>query len=163
MSKTEITAEPGTSQILITREFDAPRELVFRAYTEPDLIVRWLGLRGSTVRIDEYDVRNGGRWRYVETDQQGNEHGFRGVFHGEPSPDGSVRTFEYEGVPGHVALETLTMTEHDGRTLVSAVSSFQSVEDRDAMVASGMEYGVHQVHEHLAELLADLQGEGRKG
>ena len=157
MTKTQITAEPGQPRIVITREFEAPRDLVFRAYTEPDLLVRWLGPRDLTMRIDRYDVRDGGRWRYVSVDADGNEYGFHGVFHGTPSPDGAVQTFEFEGAPGHVSLESLTMTEHDGRTLVRTVSSFQSVEDRDAMVASGMEHGVHDSHERLTELLAELR------
>jgi uncharacterized protein YndB with AHSA1/START domain len=156
MGKTQITAEPGVSLIVITREFDASRELVFRAYTDPDLIVRWLGPRELAMTIDEYDVRDGGRWRYVSTDEAGNEFAFRGVFHGAPSPDGTVQTFEFEGMPGHVALETLTMEERDGKTLVRTVSSFQSVEDRDGMVASGMEHGIHDSHERLDELLATM-------
>jgi uncharacterized protein YndB with AHSA1/START domain len=157
MAKTEITAEPGVPQIVMTREVDAPRDLVFRAYTDPELLVQWLGPRDLTMTIDRYDVRDGGTWRYVHTDAAGNEHGFHGVFHGTPSPDGIVQTFEYEGVPGHVALDTVTLTERDGRTLVRSVSSFQSVEDRDGMVASGMEQGVHDSDERLDDLLARLQ------
>lgn len=158
MSKTQITAEPGLPLITIEREFDAPRDLVFRAYTDPELVVQWLGPRDLTMRIEEYDVRDGGKWRYVSFDADGNEYGFHGVFHGTPSPDGTVQTFEFEGTPGHVALETLTMTERDGRTLVRTVSSFQSIEDRDGMVESGMEHGVHDSHERMSELLARMQG-----
>ena len=157
MPKTQITAEPGIPQIIIEREFDAPRDLVFRAYTDPELIVRWLGPRELTTRIEEYDVRDRGRWRYVATDPDGNEYGFHGLFHGTPSPDATVQTFEFEGVPGHVALETLTLVERDGRTLVRTVSSFQSVEDRDGMVESGMEHGVLDSDERLGELLATMQ------
>ena len=156
MGKTQITAEPGIPQIIITREFDAPRELVFRAYTDPELIVRWLGPRELTMTIDVYDVRDGGRWRYISTDEDGNEFGFHGIFHGTPSPDGTVQTFEFEGMPGHVCLETLTMEERGGKTLVRTVSSFQSVEDRDGMVASGMERGIHDSHERMDELLATM-------
>jgi uncharacterized protein YndB with AHSA1/START domain len=156
MSKTRIIAEPGMLLITIEREFDAPRDLVFRAYTDPELIVRWLGPRELTTRFEEYDVRDGGRWRYISTDPDGNEFGFHGVFHGTPSPDLTVQTFEFEGVPGHVALETLTMAERDGRTFVRSVSSFPSVEDRDGMVESGMEHGVHDSHERMTELLATM-------
>ncbi|MCO6008238.1 SRPBCC family protein [Actinoallomurus purpureus] len=158
MAKTQITAEPGIPQVVITREFEAPRDLVFRAYTDPELIVRWLGPRELTTRFDHHEPRDGGRWRYVSTDPAGNEHGFHGVFHGTPSMDGIVQTFEYEGVPGHVALETVTFEEAGGRTLVRSVSSFQSVEDRDGMVASGMESGVRTSDERLEELLVELQG-----
>jgi len=157
MSKTQITAEPGVPQIVIEREFDAPRDLVFRAYTDPELLVRWLGPRALTTTFDVYEVRDGGRWRYVSTDAEGNEYGFHGLFHGDPSPEGTVQTFEFEGLPGHVALETLTMEERDGRTLVRTVSSFQSVEDRDGMVESGMEHGVLDSHERLTELLVTLR------
>ncbi len=157
MGKTQITAEPGIPQIIITREFDAPRDLVFRAYTDPELVVQWLGPRDLTMTIDQYDVRDGGKWRYVSTDTGGNEYGFHGVFHGTPSPDSIVQTFEFEGVPGHVSLDTLTLEEQDGKTLARSVSSFQSVEDRDGMVSSGMEGGVHESHERLTELLARLQ------
>jgi uncharacterized protein YndB with AHSA1/START domain len=157
MSKTEITAEPGIPMIIITREFDAPRELVFRTHTDPDLLVQWLGPRDLATAVDRYEVRNGGTWRYVQTDAEGNAYGFHGVFHGDPSPDATVQTFEFEGAPGHVCLQSATFAERDSKTLMRTVSSFQSVEDRDAMVASGMERGVHDSAERLAELLARLQ------
>jgi uncharacterized protein YndB with AHSA1/START domain len=157
MSKTEITAEPGIPMIVITREFDAPRELVFRAHADPDLLVQWLGPRDLTTAIDRYEVRDGGTWRYVQTDAEGNTYGFRGVFHGDPSPDAIVQTFEFEVAPGHVCLQSATFAERGGKTLMRTVSSFQSVEDRDAMVASGMEHGVHDSAERLADLLARLQ------
>jgi uncharacterized protein YndB with AHSA1/START domain len=157
MSKTTITAEPGIPQIIITREFDAPRDLVFRAHADPDLLVRWLGPRDLTMAIDRYDTRDGGTWRYVHTDAEGNTYGFHGVFHGDPSPDAIVQTLEFEGAPGHVGLQTVTFAERDGRTLVRTVSVFQAVADRDAMVASGMERGVHDSYERLAELLAQLR------
>lgn len=158
MSKTEITAPPATPQIIITREFNGPSELVFRAYTDPELLVQWLGPRDLTLTVDRYDTVDGGKWRYVHCDAEGNEHGFHGVFHGDPSPDGIVQTFEYEGVPGHVMLDTVTFEDRHGRTLVRTVSSFQSVEDRDGMIASGMERGVVDSGERLDALLATLQG-----
>jgi uncharacterized protein YndB with AHSA1/START domain len=159
MNKTTITAEPGIPQITITREFDAPRELVFRAHTDPQLLVQWLGPRDLTLTIDRYEVRDGGTWRYVHTDAQGREYGFHGVFHGTPSPDAIVQTFEFEGVPGHVSLDTITLEQQEGggRTLMRTVSSFQSVEDRDGMVASDMERGVRDSADRLEELLARLQ------
>ncbi|HEX5164975.1 MAG TPA: SRPBCC family protein [Thermomicrobiales bacterium] len=156
MGKTQITAEPGTPFLQITREFDAPRELVFRAYTEPDLLVQWLGPRGIEMEVDRYDIRDGGSWRYIHRDAAGNEYGFHGVFHGTPSVDGIVQTFEFEGVPGHVMLEWLTFEEHNGKTTIRGNSVAQSVEDRDAMVASGMESGVVEGYERLDELLERL-------
>ena len=157
MNKTEITAEPGVPLIVISRDFDAPRDLVYRAYTEPDLLVQWVGPRELTTTVDSYDVRDGGRWRYVQRDPAGNDYGFHGVFHGTPSPEGIVQTFEYEGMPGHVMLQTTTFDERDGSTQVRVVASFQSVADRDGMVASGMERGVRDGDERLDELLATLQ------
>jgi uncharacterized protein YndB with AHSA1/START domain len=157
MSKTEIPAEPGIPMIIITREFDAPRKLVFRAHTDPDLLVQWLGPRDLATAVDRYEVRNGGAWRYVNTDAEGNTYGFHGVFHGDPSPDAIVQTFEFEGAPGHVCLQSATFAVRGGKTLMRTVLSFQSVQDRDAMVASGMERGVHDSGERLAELLARLQ------
>ena len=157
MSKTQITAEPGIPQIIITREFDAPRDLVFRAYIEPDLLGQWLGPRDLAMTIDRYDARDGGTWRYVHSDAQGKSYGFHGVFHGDPSPDAIVQTFEFEGAPGHVCLQTATFADRGPKTLVRTVSAFQSVQDRDAMVASGMERGTRDSGDRLAELLAKLQ------
>jgi len=156
MGKTQIIAEPGTLQIEIVREFDAPRELVFRAHTEPDLLVQWLGPRGLTMHVDHFEARHGGTWRYTHRDADGTEYGFHGVFHGTPSVDGIVQTFEFEGAPGHVSLETLTLEEIDGRTRLHALSIFQSVNARDAMVESGMETGVTEGYERLDELIERL-------
>jgi uncharacterized protein YndB with AHSA1/START domain len=156
MATTQIIAEPGVPQIVITREFDAPRELLFRAYTDPELLAQWLGPRALTMTIDRHDPRDGGSWRYIHRDADGNEFAFHGVFHGTPSPDGIVRTFEFEGTPGHVSLETATFEERGGRTLLRMNSVFQSVEDRDGMVQSGMEEGVNDSMERLDELVARL-------
>jgi uncharacterized protein YndB with AHSA1/START domain len=160
MSKTQITAEPGMPLIVITREFDAPRDLVFRAFADPELLVQWLGPRDLTMTVDRYDVRDGGRWRYLHADAQGNAFGFHGVFHGDPSPDAIVQTFEFEGVPGHVKLDTTTLEQRGGATLVRTVSAFTSAADRDAMIASGMERGVRDSDERLEELLAKLRAGG---
>lgn len=156
MSSTVITAEPNSTLISITRTFDAPRELVYRAYTDPTLIPQWLGPRNLTTRIEQYDLRNGGVWRYVSVDPDGGEWAFRGVFHGDPSVDAITQTFEFEGTPGHVCLETATFEEADGRTTVRTLSAFQSVADRDGMVESGMEVGVTDGHERLDEVLRSL-------
>jgi uncharacterized protein YndB with AHSA1/START domain len=157
MSKTTITADPGIPQVIMTREFDAPRDLVFRAHVDPELLVRWLGPRELTLTVDRYEVRDGGTWRYVHRDAEGNAYCFHGVFHGDPSPDAIVQTFEFEGTPGHVKLDTTTLEQHGSRTLLRTVSSFQSVEDRDEMVAAGMEHGLRDSVERLEELLAELQ------
>ncbi len=151
---TEIIAEPGVPYVDIRREFDAPRALVYRAWTEPELLVQWLGPRRLTMTIEHYEVRDGGRWRYVHHDADGSAYGFHGVFHGTPSPDGIVQTFEWEGAPGHVALDSLVLEERGGRTLARTHSVYQSVEDRDAMIENGMEHGVREGMDRLAELLA---------
>jgi uncharacterized protein YndB with AHSA1/START domain len=156
MTTTKITAEPGLPYIEFTREFDAPRDLVFRAHTDPELLVQWLGPRRLTMTVDRFDVRDGGAWRYTHRDVDGAEYGFHGVFHGTPSPDGIVQTFEFEGAPGHVSLDRLTLEERDGRTLVRVRSVYESVQDRDAMVENGMEHGLSEGYQRLDELIARL-------
>lgn len=156
MGETQIIAEPGSHQILITREFAAHRDLLFRAHVDPELLVQWLGPRQLTMTVDCLDARDGGTWRFTHRDTDGNEYGFHGVFHGTPSPDAIVQTFEFEGTPGHVSLETLNFEEHDGKTVIHANSVFQSVADRDAMIASGMESGLNEGYERLDELLTRL-------
>lgn len=156
MTEMQITAEPGVPQILTSRTFDAPRDLVFRAFTEPELIVQWLGPRKYTTTVDRFDVRDGGAWRYVASDAAGNAFGFHGVFHGEPSPDGFVQTFEFEGAPGHVSMDTLTLEEEEGKTTVHTNSVFQSVEARDAMVDAGMAEGMNEGYDRLDDLVAKL-------
>lgn len=155
MSKTRIITEPGVPQIVTMREFDAPRDLVFRAHVDPELLVKWLGPRRLTMTIERYDVQNGGIWRYIHRDVDGSEFGFHGVFHGTPSPDGIVQTFEFEGFPGHVSLDSLSFEDIGGRTRLRSVSVFQSVEDRDGMLESGMETGVSEGYERLDELVAE--------
>ena len=155
MSETHISAPEGLPFIEISREFDAPRELVFRAWTDPELIVQWLGPRKYEMVIDVYEPRAGGSYRYVHKDGQ-NEWGFHGVFHGDPTPDGMTQTFEFEGAPGHVSLDTLTLEDHDGRTTARTHSVYQSVEARDAMVESGTEEGMNDGFDRLDDLLARL-------
>ena len=157
MPETTITAEPGSSLITITREFDAPRELVFRALVDPDLLTQWLGPRELTMTVDRYEARDGGTYRYIHRDPQGNEYGFRGVFHGDPTPDGLVQTFEFEGAPGHVSLNLITFTQHGDQTELRTVASFTSVADRDAILDADMSRGVRDGHDRLEELLAKSQ------
>jgi uncharacterized protein YndB with AHSA1/START domain len=157
MPETTITAEPGSSLITMTREFDAPRELVFRAHVDPDLLVQWLGPRELTMTVDRYEARDGGTYRYVHHNAQGGEYGFHGVFHGDPSPDGLVQTFEFEGAPGHVSLNIYTFTQRGDRTELRTVASFASVADRDAILDADMSRGVRDGHDRLEELLAKAQ------
>ncbi|MEQ0562202.1 SRPBCC family protein [Amycolatopsis sp. NEAU-NG30] len=153
MTGTTITAQPGTPFIEVTREFAAPKPAVFRAHTEPDLVKQWLGPRDLEMEILEFDARSGGSYRYVHRADRG-EFRFRGVFHSVEEDSRIIQTFEFEGAPGEVCLETMTLTETDGGTRVQVRSVFPSVEARDAMVASGMESGIVEGYEQLDELLA---------
>ena len=153
MATTRIDARPGLPFIDMTREFAAPRELIYRAHTDPELLAQWIGPRRLTTTVVRYDVRDGGTWRFVQRDQDGSEYGFHGVFHGNPSPEGIVQTFEFDGAPGHVSLDALAFDEQDGRTTLRVHSVFQSVEARDAMVSAGMETGVQEGYERLDELV----------
>lgn len=154
MNKMNLTAEPGKQEIVITRAFDAPRELVFKAFTDPNGIPRWWGPRDLATIVDKMEVRAGGIWRFLNRDAAGNEFGFHGVYHSIDAPERLVYTFEFEGTPGHVLLETITFQEQNGKTLMTDRSVFQSVEDRDAMVQSGMESGAAETMDRLEALLA---------
>ena len=159
-NKTTITAEPGKQELFITREFDAPRELVFRAHIDPDIYVRWLGPRDLTTTLETFEPVSGGRWRFLQKDKDGNEFAFHGVNHDVTAPERIIGTFEFDGLPesGHVILETTKFEElPGGRTRVITQSVYQSVEDRDGMIASGMESGVVDGFERLDEILAKLK------
>ena len=157
MSETRIDAPAGVPFIDVTREFEAPRDLVFRAYTDPDLLVQWLGPRKYTMKLEAWEPRDGGTWRYIHSDEEGNSFGFHGVFHGDQTPDGMLQTFEFDGWPGHVSLEKVTFEERDGKTVVHNHSVYQTVEARDGMIESGMEEGMNDGFAQLDELLAKLR------
>lgn len=159
MGTTRITAEPGLPFIDIEREFDAPRDLVFRAYVEPDLLTQWIGPDRLSMDVLRWEPRDGGAWRYVNREPDGTEYGFHGVFHGDPTPERITQTFEFDLAPGHVSLETITFEERDGRTISRVHSTYSSVEARDAMVQSGMQVGLDQGYAKLDTLLARLAGE----
>ncbi len=153
---TTIVAEPGKQEIVITREFDAPRELVFKAFTDPQLIPQWWGPRYLSTEVDKMDVRPGGAWRWINRDAEGNAFAFHGVYHEVLAPARIIDTFEFEGLPetGHVSLETFTLEElPGGRTRLTAHSVFQSVADRDGLLQSGMEEGLKDTYDRLEELL----------
>ena len=157
---TKITAEPGKQEIIIEREFDVPRELVFKAFTDPKLYVQWLGPRRLTMRLEKFEPRNGGSWRYISKDPENNEFAFHGVNHEVLSPERIIGTFEFEGLPekGHVVLQTARFEELPGnRTKLVSQSVFQSVADRDGMLQSGMEEGVNDSYDRLDELLEKMQ------
>lgn len=148
-----VTAEPGVPFVGAVREVDAPVAEVFRAYTDPALVIQWMGPRALAMTIAAWDVRIGGVWAFTHTDPDGKAYGFRGVFHDVVPNLSLVRTFEFDGYPGHVSLERVEFEDLGGRTRILNHTAFQSQEDRDGMVASGMEYGVREGYERLEELL----------
>lgn len=157
--KTTITAPEGQPFIDMEREFDAPAELVHRAYRDPDLVKQWLGPRKYEMVIERWDARDGGAYRYFH--KSGDDaHGFRGVFH-SMAIDNMIQTFEYDGAPGHVSLDTQKIEDlPGGRSRMTSHSVFLSVADRDAMVEAGMDSGVEEGYERLDELLPTLQPAG---
>lgn len=161
-NQTTITAEPGKQEIVIMREFDAPRELVFKVFTDPELLPQWWGPRYLSTIVDKMDVRPGGQWRFVHRTPEGNEYAFHGVYHEVLAPERIIDTFEFEGLPetGHVTLETMRLVElPGGRTRLVTQSVFQSVMDRDAALQSGMESGINDTYDRLSELLEKAKNE----
>jgi uncharacterized protein YndB with AHSA1/START domain len=156
MGTTQIIAAPGVPFIEMSRAFNAPPDLLYRAHTDPELLVQWLGPRKYRMTVEQMDVRDGGLWHYTHHDGEGNSYGFHGVFHGTPSPNGITQTFEFEGAPGHVSLNSLTLDDEGGRTVVRVKSVFQSVAARDAMVESGMADGFNDGYDRLDELIGRL-------
>lgn len=156
MAKADLIAEPGKYEIIMLRTFNAPRELLFKVMTDPELVSQWWGQRNSTTIVDKLEARPGGIWRYIQRDSQGNENAFHGVYH-SISPEMVIDTFEWEGLPGHVILETMTLNEKEsGKTTLIVSSVFQSVTDRDGMLMSGMEGGTNESYDRLDELLAKM-------
>lgn len=152
-NKATITAEPNTQNIVITRVINAPRDRVFQAYVDPKLYKQWVGPRNLTMDLQELSCTPGGSYRFVQTDQDGNAYGFKGVFHDVVENERIVQTFEFDGYPGHVSLEALTLEDVEGGTLITTNSVYQSVEARDGMAQSGMEEGVNDGYDQLEELL----------
>jgi uncharacterized protein YndB with AHSA1/START domain len=155
-NKSQIIAEAGKQEIIIIREFEAPRDLVFKAFSEKELLVKWVGPREMKMRYEKFEPRAGGSYRYVSVLPNGMEFGFHGVCHDMTAPERIIQTFEFEGLPekGHVAMETTRFEElPNGRTKVIIQSVFQTVADRDGMVKAGMERGVVDSHQKLDELI----------
>ncbi len=153
-NETQIVADPVMPTITITREFDAPVANVFRAYSEPDLVAQWLGPRSHKMRIDHYDCRTGGAWRYRTSVEDG-EVCFYGSFHEVRPNERIVQTFTFEGYPDGVSLETMTFEDlGEGRSRITGMSLVESLETRNMMLSGGMEVGVVEGYEQLDELLA---------
>jgi uncharacterized protein YndB with AHSA1/START domain len=145
----------GDREIRIERIFNAPRERVWRAMTDPKLIAQWWG-RGNKLVVERMEVEPGGHWRFVEHSPEGT-HGFEGRISEVSPPERLVQTFEWDGMPGHVALETATLEDlGDGRTRLVNTSLFMTAEDRDGMMQSGMEGGLNESYAALDRLLAKM-------
>jgi uncharacterized protein YndB with AHSA1/START domain len=147
---------PTEREIRVERVFDAPRDRVFAVYTDPELIPEWWGPHDTTTVVDRMDVRAGGGWRFVVRSSDGTETGFRGTYREVTPPERIVQTFEWEGMPGHVSVETATLEDLGDRTKVTTTSIFHTTEERDGMLASGMEGGMNETYARLDELLARL-------
>jgi uncharacterized protein YndB with AHSA1/START domain len=164
-NKTEIVAEEGKQELFITREFDAPRELLFRAHTEPDLYKQWLGPDGMTMTIEQMDAVSGGSYRFSHK-VDGQSFDFHGVYHEVLKNERIIGTFEFDGMPekGHVILGTTRFEDlGNGRSRLVHQSVFQSVADRDGMIQSGMERGVVDGYNKLDKVLETLRAETAKG
>jgi uncharacterized protein YndB with AHSA1/START domain len=152
MSEATITT-PAEREIRVEREFAAPRTRVWQAYTDPDLLAQWWG-RGNKLTIERMEVERGGHWRIVEHGPEG-DNGFEGRYREVSPQDRIVQTFEWDGMPGHVIVETAEFTDlGDGRTKVTTTSLFHTTEERDGMLGSGMEVGLNESYAALDALLA---------
>ncbi len=147
---------PSDREIQMTRVFDAPRELIFKAHTSCEHLKHWWGPRKYDLASCEMDFRPGGKYRFVHSGPDGEEHGFRGEYREILEPERIVSTFEWEGLPGHISVETVTLEEENGKTTYTSTSVFDSKEDRDGMLQSGMEGGANESMERLDEYLQTL-------
>lgn len=157
-ARTATLTTPTEREIHVERVFDAPRDRVFAVYTDPKLIPEWWGPRDTTAVVDQMDVRTGGDWRFVVRTSDGNETGFRGTYREVTPPERIVQTFEWEGMPGYVSVETAEFEDLGDRTKVVTTSIFHTAEERDGMLDSGMERGMNETFARLDELLERLGG-----
>jgi uncharacterized protein YndB with AHSA1/START domain len=156
MTTATTISTPSEREIHIERIFDAPRDRVFALYTDPALIPEWWGPHGTTTIVDRMEVRTGGAWRFISRDCEGSETAFRGTYREVTPPERIVQTFEWEGMPGHVSVETAVFEDLGDRTRVTTTSLFHTAEERDGMLQSGMEKGLNETYERLDALLARL-------
>jgi uncharacterized protein YndB with AHSA1/START domain len=155
--------QPGQQEIIVIREFETPRELVFKAYTDAALYAGWIGPRELSTTLEVFEPHLGGTYRFIQTDPAGHEFAFHGVFHEVSAPERIIETFEYEGLPerGHTSLESISFESMpDRRTRMTSRSVFLSVADRDGMLAGGMERGEIESYERLDELLVEMAAGG---
>jgi uncharacterized protein YndB with AHSA1/START domain len=156
VGRTDVIFEPGRQDIVVKREFDAPRDIVFKAFANPDLIPRWWGSRRFTTVVERMDVRRGGEWRFITRhNQNGTEYGFRGVYHDVVPYERIVYTLEYEqGGPGYLQLVTDTFEESEGRTRYVSTALFATVDDRDGWIPTDMDKGITESMDMIDELVS---------
>jgi uncharacterized protein YndB with AHSA1/START domain len=156
MTQPTFTIDRDKREMVMTRVFDAPRELVYKTYIDPKLLPQWWGMGGTTT-VDKMDVRPGGQWRYVQHDDSGNQYAFSGVYQEVVPPERLAYTFEFEAMPGHVLVETIVFEEQDGKTKLTSTSVFETLEDLEGMLQSGAEHGATITWNRLAELINSLR------
>lgn len=156
MSETTFTANREQREIVMIREFNAPRELVYKTYTDPKLVPQWWGMAGTTI-VDKMDVRPGGEWRYIQRDGEGNEYAFRGVYKEVVPPEVLAYTFEFELMPGKVLVETIRFEEVGEKTRLTSTSVFDTLEDLEGFLQTGAEYGANATWNKLAEVIEGLK------
>jgi len=161
MARPDITAPAGKQEVLVTSIYNAPREIVFKTITDPMLVPQWWGPSRMNTIVNKMNVMPGGIWRFLQRDNEGKEYGFHGVYHDVVIPERLVYTTEFEGLPGHVSLHTDKYTERDGMTICTALTVFQSLDDRDQMLQWGMEEGTIETTTRLNDLLAKIKGQPR--
>jgi uncharacterized protein YndB with AHSA1/START domain len=155
VSETIITATPGGHEVIIAREFSATKGKVFEAYINPQVFVQWMGPVSFSMTIDCWETAPGGKWRYVSTNPAGEDFGFHGVYHDVVEDERIAQTFEFEGAPGHVSFNVVRFAETEGKTTVTSTAVFETIEDRDTMVTSGLESGARGSFARLASLLGE--------
>jgi uncharacterized protein YndB with AHSA1/START domain len=160
-AQSKMTLNIEKREIVFIYVFDAPRELVFKVYTDPKLVPQWWGPRSLTTTVVKMEVRPGGVWRFVQHDAGGNAYAFNGIYREIVLPERLVYTFEFEGLPGRVLLETVAFEDYSSKTKLTAKDVFQTVDDLNGMLKSGMEKGAVETFDRIAELLQEIQKEPR--
>jgi len=155
MSKNNLVVERAARAFSMSRVFDAPRDLVWKVFTDPELVPEWWGPRYLTTVVDQMDVKVGGVWRYIQTDAEGNEYAFNGIYKEVEAPERLTYTFEFEPLAGHISIDTITFEAlPDGKTIITARTTFDTLEDLEGMLQSGMEGGAVETWDRLGEILA---------
>lgn len=154
MSKNNLVVERENLSFTMSRIFDAPRDVVWNVFIDPELVPKWWGPRYLTTTVDEMDVKIGGAWRYIQKDAEGNVFAFNGVYKEVVAPERLTYTFEFEPMAGHISVETVTLEElPDGKTRVATRTTFETLEDLEGMLQSGMEGGAVESWDRLEEVL----------